>query len=151
MAELTQNRYGKSLVKVLRVFRNGDRHDIRDLNVQVLLQGDHLEESYFTGDNSFIVPTDTVKNTVFYLAKTNPPKDIESFGVTIGRHFINEYPHIHGVDIDIVEKPWSRINVDGNNIPDEKHKFIMQCTSICCFGFLIVLKTEKNSSKLFLN
>lgn len=113
MATLSANRYGKDLVRVVRVTRNGPVHDIKDVAVRVLLEGSKLETSYYNGDNSWVVPTDTIKNTVYVLAKKHPFTDIEVFGITIARHFLNEYAHYSKAEVTISERPWNRMVIEG--------------------------------------
>ena len=68
-AKLSGHRYGKSRVRVVKIIRDGKRHTVVEINAQVLLEGD-FETSYTSGDNSKVVATDTVKNTVHILART---------------------------------------------------------------------------------
>src|SRR6266700_2335633 len=77
--QLIADRYGKSRVRLVKLSRDGDHHDIRELTVQILLEGD-FETSYSAGDNSRVLPTDTMKNTVYALAKREGLSTIESFG-----------------------------------------------------------------------
>ena len=65
---LATNSYGKSEVRLVRVARDGARHDITDLNVSVALAGD-LDATHLTGDNADVLPTDTQKNTVYAFAR----------------------------------------------------------------------------------
>jgi len=118
---LTANCYGKDLVKVVRIERHGAVHVVHDVTVRVLLEGDNLESSYYEGDNSAVVPTDTIKNTVYVIAKKHPFRDIEVFGLTIARHFLAEYRHYTKAEVTLSERPWERMVVDGK--PHE-HSFI---------------------------
>lgn len=56
------------MVKVLHIRREGSHHHITELiaDVQLTLK---TQKDYLTGDNSDIIPTDTIKNTVQALAK----------------------------------------------------------------------------------
>ncbi|HKN62470.1 MAG TPA: hypothetical protein VJW93_14910, partial [Candidatus Acidoferrales bacterium] len=63
MIALGENRYGKSRVRLVRVKRHEDRHELREWTLEVLLQGD-FETCFKDGDNSKILATDTMKNTV---------------------------------------------------------------------------------------
>ena len=67
MITLAENRYGKSRVRVVRVKRHPDRNDFCEWTVEVLVEGD-FESCFVNGDNSKILPTDTMKNTVYSLA-----------------------------------------------------------------------------------
>ena len=68
MARLGENRYGKSRVRLSRITRHGDRHEFQEWTVRVLLHGD-FESSFTHADNSRILPTDTMKNTVYSIAR----------------------------------------------------------------------------------
>ena len=65
---LSAHGYGKSRVRVLKVLREGATHSIKELDVAVALSGD-FESSYTEGDNSKVVATDTIKNTVNVFAR----------------------------------------------------------------------------------
>ncbi len=64
MARLGENRYGKSRVRLSRITRHGNHHEFNEWTVRVLLHGD-FETSFTEADNSKILPTDTMKNTVY--------------------------------------------------------------------------------------
>jgi urate oxidase len=111
MPKLVANRYGKSRVRVLKVLRDGATHRIKDLNVTAMLEGD-LESSYTAGDNSNIVPTDTIKNTINVLSQKHLGDQIERFGLALGQHFLG-FSHIRQATIDILEHDWHRLEVNG--------------------------------------
>ncbi|EPY77068.1 hypothetical protein CB1_001326023 [Camelus ferus] len=67
--EFVQTGYGKDMVKVLRVQRNGKYHSIKEVATSVELNLSSRKD-YLYGDNADIIPTDTMKNTVHVLAKT---------------------------------------------------------------------------------
>jgi urate oxidase len=106
------NQYGKAEVRLVRVTRNGDRHDIKDLNVSTALRGD-LAAAHLAGDNSHVVPTDTQKNTVFAFAQQFGVGEIEEFALSLGRHFVDSFDWITGAKVTIEEYGWDRISVDG--------------------------------------
>ncbi len=56
------NRYGKSRVRLVKVRRARDPHEIVDLTIDVQLEG-AFETVYTGGDNSACLATDTMKNT----------------------------------------------------------------------------------------
>ena len=78
---LGPNQYGKAENRLVRVYRDTARHEIRDLNVSSALRGD-FRDAHITGDQSAILPTDTQKNTVFAFAKEKAVNSIEEFGLT---------------------------------------------------------------------
>ena len=107
---LTHTGYGKSRVRLVQVVRGGDRHDLRDLAVDIRFEGEY-DASYTAGDNREVLPTDTMKNTVYALAAKQPVRDPESFGLRLGRHFLDRNPRAHRVTIDLVEYLWRRIEI----------------------------------------
>ncbi|SRR5581483_9806722 len=122
MAKLLASRYGKARVRVLKVLREGERHRIRDVDVQVLLEGD-FATSYTDpkGDNTKVVPTDTMKNTVNALAKDHLNDEIERFALFLGEHFLKKYAQVNRAKIDISEREWRRMEIDGKAHP---HSFV---------------------------
>jgi urate oxidase len=115
-AVLTQNSYGKSRVRLTKVTRHPDRHELKELCVAVRLEGD-FAASYLLGDNSRVVPTDTMKNIVYARAKDHPLADVESFGQALAQHFLDHYPHVSAATIELAEQPWQRLVVDGQEHP----------------------------------
>ena len=105
---LVQSSYGKSRVRLVQVRRGPDRHDLRDLTVAVRFEGDY-DESYTDGDNSAVLPTDTMKNTVYALAAQEPVGDPESFGISLARHFLARNERLTLVRIDCTEHLWNRL------------------------------------------
>ena len=57
------NQYGKAEVRLVRVTRNGDRHQLKDINVSTALRGDFVA-AHLVGDNSHVVATDTQKKPI---------------------------------------------------------------------------------------
>jgi urate oxidase len=107
---LLDTAYGKSRVRLVQVARRGDRHDLCDLAVAIRFEGDY-DESYRSGDNSGVLPTDTMKNTVYALAAGGVIKDPETFGIALAKHFLDRNPRLARVRIDLVEHGWGRIGV----------------------------------------
>src|SRR4051812_13305466 len=92
MAKLSNNSYGKSQVRLTKVTRGEKQHELKELSVAIELEGD-FARSYTHGDNSLIVATDTMKNTVYALARSHPIIDIENFGKTLASHFVDNNAH----------------------------------------------------------
>jgi urate oxidase len=112
MAKLVDNRYGKSRVRLSRITRHGDRHDFHEWTVRVLLEGD-FEASFIKADNSKILPTDTMKNTVYSLARASKAATIEDFAIELGDYLLANNPQVSGVLVEIEEKAWEHLLVDG--------------------------------------
>ena len=106
-AKLTSNSYGKSAVRLTKVKRLPDRHDLVELEVAIELTGD-FADSYLTGDNRLIVATDTMKNTVYALAAQHPIDAIEEFGQTLAAYFLTNNPHVATATIDLAQTAWRR-------------------------------------------
>jgi urate oxidase len=104
---IAENRYGKSKVRVARIVRHKDRHDFHEMTVAIALEGD-FDASYRDGDNSLVLPTDTMKNTVYALAEDPAAEQPESFGMLLAKHFLGHLRHVSSVKIDIYGHLWSR-------------------------------------------
>lgn len=114
--KLSSNSYGKAGVRVLKVIRDGARHSIKELDVAVTLKG-NFEASYTKGDNSAIVPTDTIKNTVQVLAHKYLGNETEEFGVLLAEHFVKTYSQVDVALVVLREQPWQRMTVGGETHP----------------------------------
>ena len=117
---LAQSAYGKSRVRLVQVCRRGDRHDLRDLTVAIQFKG-HYDESYVDGDNSAVLPTDTMKNTVYALAAQQPIADPEHLGLALAERFLERNPRLMRARIDLTEHLWDRIP-QGARVTD--HAFV---------------------------
>lgn len=109
-AALTQTSYGKSRIRLVRVTRHGHRHELRDFTVAIAFEGSY-DTSYTDGDNRDVLPTDTMKNTVYALAGRDGVGEPEEFGVRLGRHFIARNPRLNRVSVDVVDHAWGPITV----------------------------------------
>jgi urate oxidase len=109
---LGPNQYGKAENRVVRVYRDTPRHEIRDVNVSTSLRGD-FSDAHLTGDQTVVLPTDTQKNTVYAYAKEKGLGAIEDYGLTLARHFVDDVEPVEGARVDIDEYAWDRIEVDG--------------------------------------
>ncbi len=116
MARLGENRYGKSRVRLSRITRRGDQHDFNEWTVQVLLQGD-FESSFTEADNSKILPTDTMKNTVYFVARASKAETIEEFAMELGDYLLSNNPQVTKASVEVCEKSWERMTVDGGSDP----------------------------------
>jgi urate oxidase len=116
MAKLGRNRYGKSRVRLSRVTRDTYHHDFDEWTVQVLLEGD-FEAGFTAADNSMILPTDTMKNTVYYIARQSKAAAIEEYAMELGDYFLANHPQIDKATIDIEAKAWERMVLDGISEP----------------------------------
>jgi urate oxidase len=104
--------YGKSRVRLTKVTRNQNRHDLKEIEVAISLEGS-FADSFISGENASLVATDSIKNTVYILAKNHAIDTIESFAVSVARHFVDTYAHVRSASVEIAEELWRRIEVDG--------------------------------------
>jgi urate oxidase len=116
MAQLAENRYGKSRVRLVRVNRQAAIHEFEEWSVEVLLRGDFLN-CFTEGDNSKILPTDTMKNTVYSLARKSSATCIEEFSKELIEHFLAHNPQVSAAEISVQEKFWQHLNVAGKLHP----------------------------------
>jgi urate oxidase len=112
MARLGENRYGKSRVRLSRITRKGDTHEFDEWKVRVLLEGD-FESSYTQADNSKVLPTDTMKNTVYSIARSSSAVTIEEFAMELGDYLLANNPQVSGVLVEIEQEPWERMIAGG--------------------------------------
>jgi urate oxidase len=109
---LGQNNYGKSRVRLLRVQRQEGRHDIKELTLTIRFEGD-FETAHTKGDNTKILPTDTMKNTVYALARQHPIETVEEFALHLVDHFLTYNPQVSRVRIEAKEHLWTRLPLGG--------------------------------------
>lgn len=112
MATLGENRYGKSRVRVMKVMRHETHHAMKEWNVRVLLHGD-FESCFTAGDNSKILPTDTMKNTVYYVARESNATTLEDFAIELVEYLLANNPQVTKASAEIEEKSWKQLLIDG--------------------------------------
>jgi len=112
MPTLSDNYYGKSRVRLVKVTRDGDTHHLYEWNVNVYLTGD-FEACFVNGDNTGLLATDTMKNTVYAVARNSTAATPESFGIEYASFIAGRNPQITHVRVYIEEKTWIRIKADG--------------------------------------
>src|ERR1700719_5280377 len=104
---LAENKYGKSRIRLVQVKRRGDRHDFREWTVEILFAGG-FESCFVAGDNRNILPTDTMKNTVYSLARESSQTCMEEFGEELAELFLDHNPQLSVTQVFIPEKAWDR-------------------------------------------
>ncbi len=113
---LAENNYGKSRVRLVHVARGKDGHDLKDLRVDIRLEGD-FESAHTAGDNRQVLPTDTMKNTVYVMARKHPPREIEGFAQRLVEHFLERNPQVSQARVEIKESLWERVPKEGRPHP----------------------------------
>jgi len=100
----------------MKVTRHDHGHDLREWTVQVLLKGD-FESAHLQGDNSKILPTDTMKNTVYSLARTSKATSMENYAKELVDFLLSRNPQVSSASVRIESTMWKRLTVDGKPHP----------------------------------
>ena len=116
MVKLRDDRYGKSRVRVVRVKRRAGWHDFCEWSVEVLLRGD-FASCFEDGDNSKILPTDTMKNTVYSLARSSRAECTEDFAKELSEFLLRRNLQVSEVEVTVQEKAWEHLSVNGKPHP----------------------------------
>lgn len=158
---LGENCYGKQRVRVLQVTRRADRHDVKELTLGIRLEGD-FETAHTQGDNRKVLPTDTMKNTVYALAKKERITSAEEFCLRLADHFLTNHPQVSRARIEASETLWARFTAGKKAHPytftrsgEEKHTALVigsREQKIIQSGIkgLVVLKTTDSAFEGFL-
>lgn len=117
---LGPNQYGKAENRVVRVYRDSPRHEIRDLNVSTSLRGD-FAAAHVDGDQSQVLPTDTQKNTAFAFAKEKGVASPEEYALALADRLLQASDAATGARIEVEEYAWDRISIGGSG---HDHAFV---------------------------
>jgi urate oxidase len=152
---LVGNGYGKSAVRLVTVRRGPELHELKDVTVAIRLEGD-FETAYTEGDNSRVLPTDTMKNTVYALASDHPLEDIESFGLLLADHFLQDPPaNTASARVELVEHLWDRLHPHAfRRTGSERRTAVVTRTRdgakvVAGIEDLVVMKTAKSAFEGF--
>ena len=118
---LISNTYGKGRVRVMRVHRGPDRHEVRELTVTTMLVGD-FGRAYTHGDNREAVATDTIKNITNIVARETLDAPSELFGQALAARFLGRYPQVERATVTLHETRWARAAIDG---APHAHSFVL--------------------------
>lgn len=114
--KLAANRYGKSRVRLMRVTKHEAHHDLDEWTVEVLLCGD-FETAHTIGDNSKILPTDTMKNTVYFVARQSAAESMEDYAKELVDFLLSHNPQVTSAEVSIQSHLWKRLMVHGQPYP----------------------------------
>jgi urate oxidase len=117
---LGPHQYGKAETRLVRIYRDGPEHQIRDLNVSTSLRGD-FADAHLHGDQARVLPTDTQKNTAYAFAMERGVGEIEDYALALARHFAEDVQPVQAARVDVEEYRWERISVGGTPHP---HAFV---------------------------
>jgi len=110
---LVKDSYGKSAVRLTKVNRSGKVPTWKEIAVEIELIGPEFSGCYYKGDNSKIVATDSMKNTVYAIGARNEIKSIEEYGIALAKHFLDGYTHVEEAYVRINEEIWNPIAIEG--------------------------------------
>ncbi|HXX70938.1 MAG TPA: urate oxidase [Candidatus Acidoferrum sp.] len=116
MILLGENRYGKSRVRLLRVQREHEIHELKEWTLEILLEGD-FQTCFTQGDNSKILPTDTMKNTVYSLARRSPAASMEEFAKELIDFLLRRNPQVSHSQVTVSETAWEHVHAGGKPHP----------------------------------
>src|SRR3978361_1201091 len=109
---LIKNKYGKGRVRVMRVHRDGDRHEVSQLNIKAMMEGD-FARAYTDADNATSVSTDTIKNVANVVARENTGLSTEEFCQVLAKKYLDTYPQIDSAAVTAHQTKWSRLSFGG--------------------------------------
>jgi urate oxidase len=66
--------------------------------VQVLLTGD-FDSAHYDGDNSKILPTDTMKNTVYSVARNSSATSMEDYAKELADFLLGRNPQVSSASV----------------------------------------------------
>lgn len=162
LGELANHWHGKARVRMLKTTKTDKMHQVLELTCRITLWGayDHV---YTKGDNTDLVATDTMKNTVYIVAQKHGFSCLEQFGLLLTKHFLDKYSMLNSVKVELQQHTWQRVVVDGkehthgfmrarNDYPRaEIHRTRGEETKISSgIVDLVVLKTTKSGFQGFL-
>src|ERR1700760_3844511 len=108
---LLRKTYGKDRVRVMRIDRKPDRHEVRELTVRAMLTG-RFDGAFTQADNTTSVATDTVKNIINIVARENITLGNELFCAAVAKKLLGSYPDVDGVTVTGHETKWTRLCVN---------------------------------------
>ena len=111
---LTDHQYGKAQTRILKVIRGSQGRQITEVKIDLVCRGDF--DVAFSGDNRGLITTDTMKNLVRALAKTESLEPIDDFGCQVSEQFLRRYRQITQVELSILETPWSAVRSTGQSV-----------------------------------
>jgi urate oxidase len=144
---LGPNQYGKAQTRVVRVYRDGGRHEIRDLNVSTLLRGD-FGDAHTSGDQANVLPTDSQKNTCFAYAKEKGVGEIEDYALDLARHFVADIPPVTEARVEVDEYRWERVSVAGQPHPHTFARASSEVRTTAVTAAAMTLPGRSNRNKM---
>lgn len=109
---IASSSYGKASIRVVKVERGAARHALHELRVDVRLSGD-FDPVFAAGENASLLPTDSMKNAVYALARQLPVDPPERFAERVGRELLDASPAARRARVSLGVVPWAPLDLDG--------------------------------------
>lgn len=109
---LAHGSFGESGIRLLKRLRKGDRQELRDLTVSVLLQR-QSEGGFNISNPSPALSGRAIAERVYALGRDHCGEQLEPFAITLANHFVDHVDAVMEAEIDIEERMWSRVMVSG--------------------------------------
>lgn len=120
-ARLQSDTYGKRRVRLVKVERLATRHELRDLNVSIKLQGD-FEAVYVEGDNEGLLTTDAMRNLTYVVAHERRIGAPEHFALALAQRLLTASERASRAEIEVAEYGWAPISIEGDADPHSFRK-----------------------------
>jgi urate oxidase len=112
MALIHSSSYGESQLRLLRIFRRGDRDDPQDLTIALRFEGD-FASAFRDGNATGVLPGEALKNLVYKVARAERDAAIEMLGLALCDRILRQHPQIGRMRVEIAEQPWARVDAGG--------------------------------------
>jgi urate oxidase len=100
--------YGKAQVRLVKVTRRSDQHDLDDLTIDLTLRGG-FDAAYTAGDNRDVLPTDTMRSTAYALAADHLDQGLEHYAIRLATRLLEAAPAATEATVHILAEPWTRV------------------------------------------
>lgn len=104
--------YGRSGISFVAVDRQTDGDRLREITANVRFEG-AFEAAFTVGDNSSVLPTETMVNTVLALAHEHVSSELEVFGIALTERFLTACAAASATVVELRESPWDRQEASG--------------------------------------
>ncbi len=98
-------------MRLVRVQRHAAGNEFQEWSIEVLLRGD-FAACFAQGDNRGILPTDTMKNTVYSVARASKAACIEDFAKELSEFLLLRNPQV-SEEVGVSQKAWEHLEIRG--------------------------------------
>ncbi len=116
MPRITASRHGEAKLRMLRLVRQGDRHDPRSLTVSCEFEGD-FSAAFLDGRATGLPPGETIKSLVHSVTREHGAGEVETLGLALCAQILARQPRISLARVEIAEERWQRLEAGGKPQP----------------------------------